>query len=374
LAAVLASAACVDNTGFGIDLTLMFADSVSDAAVAGVTSFSIRVSGDETGEYPVTLDRAANRTERLVYRPKLTSRMLSLDVQALGATALIAEGLQASVALLPDHTTPVDITLTAPIMPDASTGDMEIPVDDASMPPLGSDAAPPSDDDMATRPPSTCGTASVTGGLCEGFEGTLHSAWTIHSTNGTVSYDTTRAYRGNSSLHLHGNAVTSGTTVDVRISESQTFSPPPNNVYARAYFYLLATPSNNAQLFSAVELPSPYLGEALLATATDTFSTGDSVSGGAYTNSTTAVPLNQWFCLEWQVHIETDSTGYMKVAYGSVPTQIAALDVDEPTSPPGGLGAFSAGFEVYNPSANSPVFDVWMDELIVNVLPVTCTE
>jgi hypothetical protein len=363
LLAALACAGCASSEGFGIDLTMTFASSVPDVAVAGVTSFTIRVSGDETGEYSFTLGRAANRTERIVYRPKLTSRNLAIDVQALGATALIAEGVQASAALLPDHITPVDITLSAPILPDASVGDMEIPVDDAS----GDGGI----DDMA-HPPTTCGTSTTSNvQLCEAFEGSLSSAWSIHSSNGTVSYDTAKAYRGNSSLHFHGEDVPANTSVDLRISETETFAPAPTDVFARAWFYLSATPANAAELFSVIESPSPYDGDTVLIANTGFFTTGDSVKNGAYTKSTTAAPLNQWFCVTFEVHVATDDTGL--TAVGLNDTKIVALQVNQPTEPTDNpLGALSAGFEVYNPTAESIAFDVWMDELIVNNTPVSC--
>jgi hypothetical protein len=370
--ASFACAGCADNGGFGVDLTLTFADSVSDVAVSQVKSFSIIVSGDETGTYPVTLDRAANRTERIIYRPKPTSSTVNLDVQALGESALIAEGMQSSIALLPEHTRPADIVLNMPAMPDAGVGDMLLPIDDASMPLQTPDSGMMEDPDMA-RTPSLCGTAPNTSvQLCEGFEGTLHSAWATHMTDGALSYDDSMAYRGNSSMHIHGNPVTAGTTVDVRISESQTFTPAPTLVYVRAFFYVQAAPANAGTFYSVIQSASPYDGVSLLDAAGGTLAAGDSVNGG-YTKSAAVVPLNQWFCLRWQVKVSTSaSAGSVTTWVNS--TDITALDANEPTEPAAGLAFLSVGFQTYDPSVANPAFDVWMDELIVNNAPVTCTQ
>jgi hypothetical protein len=122
--ALLAACGGVDN-GYAVDLTVDLDASVSDAAVSEIVTVFVDVSGDEMGHYSLEKPFQANpfggrREERLIYRPRVPSGMLTFQVDAYDrAGRLLAFG-SAGVRLKPSATTVVGIRMTPPAGPQAS--------------------------------------------------------------------------------------------------------------------------------------------------------------------------------------------------------------------------------------------------------------
>jgi hypothetical protein len=116
LTIVLVAAGCADpDLGFGVAMSLVFDDTVSDQALASVKNLSFTSSGDESFAKAIALDHPAARNERTIYRPLVTTRSLSLAVSALDgpAGAVIASGHSAALTLTPGGTTAVSIILAS---------------------------------------------------------------------------------------------------------------------------------------------------------------------------------------------------------------------------------------------------------------------
>jgi hypothetical protein len=226
--------------------------------------------------------------------------------------------------------------------------------------------APPPD---MMRPPSSCGSVTA---FCDGFEGPgIASHWvTILQVGGSVSIDTSRAYRGSSSLHLHNDAIASGNS-DVALGESQTFA---SHFYLRAFVYVPSgfDPSTG-DIFFTEQNASPYEG-ITLNLYNGSFETNDTIPGGGEKNSTTPMPTNTWVCLEWNVQLGTSSgspNGSTALGVGASGTLANNLSGAQPlfsSTPINTIGLMLIG------GAGAPARDVWMDEVIIDTQPIGCTK
>jgi hypothetical protein len=246
--------------------------------------------------------------------------------------------------------------------------------DDCARP--GSDGGEPDEGDERTDGllpgdlgnPSKC--SSLAAAQCQGFEdGALPATWTPHLTNGTLSVETTRAYRGNYSLHLHSSALTSGQSSEVRIATVQTF-PAGMSYYVRAFYYFSSTPTvGSAQLYSATETASPYAGVGVNLDSGN-LAGFSSLTGGTYTRSSTVLPTNRWVCLEWQVLVANDASGTQHVWLDS--TEIASLAKTGITNGSTAQTALSMSLSYYQPSVAVPATDAWVDEIAFGSTRIGC--
>jgi hypothetical protein len=144
-------------------------------------------------------------------------------------------------------------------------------------------------------------------------------------------------------------------------------------MFVRAFYYIPSAPVNDVHLFSAIEASSPYLGVNLIDAAGGSLATGDSVAGGGYHKASMAAPpTDRWFCLEWQIHVAADSSGYLRVWLDG--GEATDLGTAEPTNPPGGLSLVSVGYEFYNPAIANPAGDAWIDEVVVDAARIGCAQ
>jgi hypothetical protein len=384
LVAAATVAGCSNAGGFGVDLTLRFDDSIPDDVLARVTTLSIVSSGDETAIYQLPFGRVPQRLERLVFRPLVTSRTLVLAIAALDVdpdaqtAEVVAQATSDSIALVPAREVSVELLLGGQAGADAG-----IPIDDAggaddlAQPPReGGVDLPPPPPDMASvelgANPSKCASIAATS-LCESFEAGISAYWGQKNSNGSITLDATKAYRGTHSVKLHANAVAAGTSVDVRLTETKTFTVVPADFYVRAFYYLPSAPVNGVQLYSAVQNTSPYYGVQVLDSPGGFLAHGDSISGGAYHRSNTIQPpTNRWFCLEWHIHVGDAATGLQQVWLDD--NEVVDLKFVEPTSPPAGFGTLSIGYEFFSPSVANPASDAWVDEILIDTQRVGCVK
>jgi hypothetical protein len=261
---------------------------------------------------------------------------------------------------------------------DACRTVVAMPMPDLAVPDLAGTPPPPPDmtaprDLTGTRPPdmekpiSTCASLSVP--LCDGFEGkTLASWWTtVIQSGGTATIDTTRAYRGSSSLHLHNNALTNVGS-DVELDESQAFF---NHFYVRAFVYVPAhfDPSE-ADIIFAEQNAAPYEGIAL-EFLNGSLGTSDTLNNGVVKTTTTAVATDQWVCLEWEVTLGTASNHNGSTALSVDGTGVSGLGGNQPLYATPAINQIDIGLIGYN---NTPARDFWLDELIIDVNPIGCTK
>ena len=253
--------------------------------------------------------------------------------------------------------------------------DCRVPAGDlANGPPL--DLGAPAD--LSPPPPDLGIVASRCAGvpsgfLCDGFESGLAAFWMATQTNGTVTVDNTRAYRGTHSLRVHTDALAVNTSSDVRLHESMTLSASPADLYLRAFVYVPATSPNTFQLLQAVQNVTPYDGVGFSMDAQGGVAASfDSVTNGQYLRSVVALPLGRWFCLQWQAHLSTTTSGYERVFLDG--TEVTSLRTSEPTEPSPALADVGVGAVFYQPAVANPATDVWLDEVEIGTAPIACTD
>lgn len=240
----------------------------------------------------------------------------------------------------------------------ASGGEADL----AGLPP-GSDLALPPD----LAPPVTgCATAGVA--FCDGFEaGVIDPHWNgVVQTNGTVTVDKTRAYRGAWSLHVHTNALAAKRSADVELDEGQTF--PATHFFVRAWVYVPSAFGTNEGDFLLVEqAASPFAG-ITLGLVNDTVQTANSIANLTKT-STTIMPRDQWVCVEWEVTLAAGGATALSIN-GQPATNLGGTQNLSINPAPSELGL--ALVASAPPSSGLAARDLWFDEVMVNPTAIGC--
>ncbi len=214
-----------------------------------------------------------------------------------------------------------------------------------------------------SSPPSTCANSARL--VCEGFEKPLVlSGWSGTGSNGLPSIDTTRAFRGKSSLksHLNGGAAMSSPLATVSGSKGLPIS---GTLYARVWVYFPSPLPAPPNLF----LNLTDAGSTGVSVATDSGAvTLDDYDGALYQRSLTQMPLDRWACVQLDltqgmpagaIHIYVDGNllGDLTQA-GATPTAVNLV----------------LGLDFDANKVAIPQYDAWFDELIVDDKPISCSD
>ena len=241
--------------------------------------------------------------------------------------------------------------------------DLGVAVADLSSVPPGSDLAVPPD---LALPATGCATAGVA--FCDGFEsGIIGAQWNdVSQTNGTVTVDNTRAYRGSWSLHVHNNALPAKGVADVELNEGQTF--PSTHFFVRAYVFVpSAFGTTEGDFILAEQGVAPYAG-VTLGLVNSSFQTDNSIANVTKT-STTPMPRDAWVCVEWEVQLAATGSTALQVngvaAAGLGGTQ--NLSINPAVSELGVALVTTAP-----PSGGVAARDLWFDEIMVNPTAIGC--
>ena len=212
--------------------------------------------------------------------------------------------------------------------------------------------------------PSSC--SSLTGVLfCDGFEKSLVlSGWSTSASNGTPSRDTSRAYRGAASLHAHiSGAAAMGAPVAL-LHRSDIF-PVAGTLYARVWVYFSAgLPASFEQFLNFAD--NSMTGFSV---ATDSGQIAlDDYAGTLYQRSATAMPLDRWACVQFEVQ-QGSAAGATHVRLDG------QLLGDLPQTLPTTIAVnVSVGLDFKGNTVAIPQYDAWFDELIIDSKPTTCDE
>ena len=213
---------------------------------------------------------------------------------------------------------------------------------------------------------STCGSSSGVI-FCDGFEQPLLlSGWSVSGNNGTPTIDTSRAYRGASSLHSHiaGAAIMAGPAALLHRSD---IFPISGTIYARVWVYFgSGLPANFEQFLNFADNGSTGYS---VATDSGKVTLDDYTTGGPYQSSATAMPLDRWACIQFEVQQLPNPMGTIRIRVDG--QLLADLPQTAVTTPAVNL---SVGLDFYGNTAAIPVYDAWFDELIVDNKPTTCAQ
>lgn len=215
-------------------------------------------------------------------------------------------------------------------------------------------------------PTAACSSALI----CDGFEGTTFgNGWTPE---GAVAIDTTFAHSGDSSVHMHLDAIPANGTIGARLIH-WTVLAAPGPLWVRAWMKLGSLPAggNRMETICAEQSTSPYFGDCVFlhsaATSLYTQFSPASMEGSA-------PPVGPWFCFVWSIVRASDASGAMQLTSDVIPDiSLTGEPTDSATNPNDALamgGIFYSG----NTPDPQPALDVWFDDVIVSTSPVTCAD
>jgi hypothetical protein len=223
--------------------------------------------------------------------------------------------------------------------------------------------------DMSPTPPdllpgpSLCSSANAL--FCDGFEaGSLVAPWGPYTVQGSITVDSLHVYRGRYALHVHQNAIASGAT-GVAIS---TQAYPSPDIFLRAYVYLPSPAPTGTFTFLRAQMSGNGQYTVDLDVHNGVFTTNASRVSVAET-STTAPPLDRWFCVEWQIHVATNGYTIMKLDGNPVAGLAATNTFDSTNSPL--YDWLVVGLDSGAATA-IPQRDLWLDEIILDNKAIGC--
>jgi hypothetical protein len=174
--------------------------------------------------------------------------------------------------------------------------------------------------------------------------------------------DSTRAARGNSSLHL---SLAAGVAQGTGMSETKTFPELKNGYFGRAFIYVPARtmpPGDNDHLVLFLsEQQTPYMNYNL-GWHYGYLDVGEFEPHDIGKLSPQAFPIDRWVCMEWQ--------------YAGQPSNVVNVWLDSLPVPNINLtmwpGPVMDTFRLGLGKKDAPARDVWIDEIALDGMRVGC--
>ena len=222
----------------------------------------------------------------------------------------------------------------------------------------------PADDAIA----STCG--AFASRACDGFEaGSIDPMWMLDTSVGTITIDTTRAYRGTASIHVHIDPITSATT-----NPRATLRGPAGLgttvtgiIYFRVWIYVASPLGTN--LFNQIINAANSAGQGISMGTRNGVVANNDYTDVTYAESATGFPRDRWACLQFEM--PSNTTGTTRGFLDGVELTDIALVKSTAQPPPDHV---YLGLEWVGTPAAEPAADAWLDEIIVSTTPTTCAQ
>jgi hypothetical protein len=201
--------------------------------------------------------------------------------------------------------------------------------------------------------------------LCEDFEsGAIDGAlWNRNEVGGaTLNVDPSRFHRGRYALHCHTPTVSAtATDLTAQLVDSSLFPGLKDGFYVRAWFYLPSPVATaNETLFAQVRTSGGGALLALQAGHLQFYEFGTNPDHAAV--SATAMPLDRWACLEWNVQAGTSRAWLDGIELAD--TRFSGASTEPIQNLSLGVSLFQA--------RNHPATDAWVDDILVDVAPIGC--
>jgi hypothetical protein len=186
-----------------------------------------------------------------------------------------------------------------------------------------------------------------------------------------VTLDTTIAHRGTTSVHMHSPALAIGQNGYFVLQQNTTLALGDPMFYVRAWVRLGSMPLVNMGLIFVEQSGTPDNEDAVTLRPND-LAVYSQFSNSSKGNNTTP-PLNTWFCVLFTVKRTTNATGSIVLGGDQPPITLPSVQTDSATSPIV-LMNFGIAFAGSVVTTAQPALDMWIDDVIVNNAPITCTD
>ena len=200
---------------------------------------------------------------------------------------------------------------------------------------------------------------------CEGFEQGLGAQSTSElQSSGAVAISSERVFLGDFAFHASGGA---GDVARVRVNFP---SVSDGEIHARAYFYVPSTTAlDETVVLLALHGSSVLSGNRVSADLQPIQRLGLAVTTADQTYSAPegSLPLDEWFCLELTVQIDGSRNGTVALLLNGIAIAQSESGID--TLPETGFVTLLTGI---TESANTSSLDVYVDELVLDTIPIGC--
>jgi hypothetical protein len=145
-----------------------------------------------------------------------------------------------------------------------------------------------------------------------------------------------------------------------------------SDFYVRAFMYVPSPlPAANEAVLFAIQSQAPYSQVSMELNTQAKVNTYNNVATPVvYKASATAMPLDRWVCVEWEV-LATASGSTRLWLDG---TEVTDLEATQNLAASPAIDVLQIGMGVYQPSMALPAHDIWYDEVIVDGARVGCTK
>ena len=191
------------------------------------------------------------------------------------------------------------------------------------------------------------------------------NGWQQSTNNGTDTIDATHVFRGASAFKAHITAGASGTSPYADIATIKPF-PILGILYARVW--VCFSPSLPAQFQQFLNFADGMSTGVSIATDNGFLTLNDYAGAMLYKVSTTKLPLGRWACIQL-VMSQGSASGAISISLDGSPINDLSVSAPTPT-----IVRVFAGIDFNNNSAAIPAYDVWLDELVVDNMPVSCSD
>jgi hypothetical protein len=205
--------------------------------------------------------------------------------------------------------------------------------------------------------------------LCDTFDGpSLGTEWILDNLAGTTTLDTSRAYRGTSSLHLHIDQITTSTSNPRACLLTNQGLPITGMLYTRAWMYF-SSPMPTTPFAQMLNFANSAGQGVSMGASHGAVTSNDYATGGYMESPTVALPLGRWTCVQLEVPTGTIATVRVRID-GAEVTDIALPQTMAQPAPNQAI----MGIAWIGTLTSQPAFDAWMDELIISASPTTCAQ
>ena len=207
-----------------------------------------------------------------------------------------------------------------------------------------------------------------TGFICDNFEGSALDARWASAPRWAAGHSTPRVRTpACSPVHLYVDAINSSTSDPYALIHTEMGLPLTGRLYSRAWVYL-KPPQPTTPLDQIIDF-STLGGLGISTGARDGVFVSNDYTSMMFDESATTLPLDTWFCLQFEMPSGTSGSTYVSVN-GSVLGDITLSKASTQPAP----DQVYIGIEWAGTVTNQPMTEASIDDVIVSTSSTTCAQ